>query len=97
MLGMAKSNESRRDPPLCGKLLRRARKDYKRLAARLFANIDVAPAHRFADSGAECFRNSFFRCKPRSQVARWEFHRHRILNLAVGENTVKKSITETID
>src|SRR6266567_465188 len=95
--GMAESYKGAGYTPFCGKLLRWSRKYEKRFAAWLFANIDVAPAHCFANPGAECFRNGFFRRKPRSQVACREFHRHRIFNLAVGENTVKKAITKTLD
>src|SRR6266480_61463 len=97
MFGMAESDEGGRYAAFCGKLLGWSRKYEKRFAAGLFANIDVAPAHRFADAGAECFRNGFLRRKPRSQVASWEFHRHRIFNLAVGKDTMKKSITKTVD
>ncbi len=30
-------------------------------------------------------------------MARWKFHRHGIRDLAVGENTMKKSITKPIN
>jgi len=33
----------------------------------------LAPTHRFADPGAERFRNSHFCSETRSQMARWEF------------------------
>jgi 2-polyprenyl-6-methoxyphenol hydroxylase-like FAD-dependent oxidoreductase len=74
LLGMAESNESRRDTTLCREFLRRSRKDEERLAAWSFTDVDVAPADCFADSSAECFRDSFLRCEARSQMARWEFH-----------------------
>src|SRR6266567_1141447 len=96
MFVMAESNKGRSYAAFCGKLLRWSRKYEKRFAAGLFANIDVAPAHRFADAGAECFRNGLLRRKPRSQVARWAFHRHRLFNLALGENAMKKSIPNTV-
>jgi hypothetical protein len=97
MLGVAERNERRTHTALRGKFLRRPAKDEKRFATWLFANIDVAPAHCFADSGPECFRNSFFRCEARSQMARWKFHRYGIRDLAVCENTMKKSITKPIN
>ncbi len=37
MFGMAKSDESRRDPPLCGKLLRRPGKDEERVRDNLLS------------------------------------------------------------
>src|SRR4030095_7064723 len=88
MFGMAESNESRRDTTLCCELLRRPGKDEKRFAAGFFADVDVAPAHGFADSGAECFRNSFLRCETRSQMACREFHRHRIFDFTIGKDTM---------
>src|SRR5215216_2576829 len=97
MFGMAESNESRCDPTLYCEFLSRPGEYKERFAAGLLANVDVAPAHCFADSSAECFRDSFFRCESRSQMARREFHRQRIFDFAIGENTVEKSIAETVD
>src|SRR5713101_1475851 len=97
MFGMAESNKSGGYTPFCGEFLRWPGKYKKRFAARLLSNIDVAPAHCFADAGAERFRNSFFRCETRSQMSRGKFHRYRILNLAVGENTAEKSIAKSVD
>src|SRR6266498_408075 len=97
MFGMAESNKGGGHSPLCGKFLRRSGKDQVRFAARLLSNIDVAPTHRFADAGAERFRNCFFSRETRSQMPRRKFHRHRILNLALGENTMEKTITKTVD
>lgn len=76
MLGVAEGDESRSDAAVCREFLRRSRKDEKRLAARFFLNVDVAPAHGLANSGAECFGNRFFRGKTRGEMARWKFHRH---------------------
>ena len=97
MLSVTKCDKRRSNAALCGKLLRWPRKNEKWFAAWFFANVEIAPAHGFADSGAEGFRNSFFRREARRQMARREFHRHRIFDFTVGENTVEKSISETID
>src|SRR5439155_26396103 len=97
MFGMAESNKGGGYTPFCGEFLSRSGKDQVRFAAWLFLNIDVAPAHRFADPGAERFRNSFFRREARSQMPRRKFHRHRILNLTIGEDTAEKSVAKPVD
>jgi hypothetical protein len=93
---MTECDKGRRDAALRSKLLRRSRKNEKRFAARSFSDIDVSPTHGFADPGAERFRNSFLRRKTRSQMPGRKFHRHRVLNLAVGKNTMEKSISKTV-
>jgi len=55
MLGMAESDEGGSYAALCGKLLRWPRENEKRLATWFFLNVDIAPAHRLANPGAECF------------------------------------------
>ena len=97
MLGMAKRHERSRDSPLCYEFASSSRENEKRFAAGLFLDVDVAPTHRLADTGAECLRDSFFGRKTRSKMARWKFHRHRIFNLAVGKNAVEKTIAKSID
>ncbi len=97
MLSMTECDKRGSDAALCSKLLRRSRKNQKRLTARSFSDIDVAPTHRFADASAKRFRNSFLCRETHSQMSRWKFHRHRILNFTVGKNTMEKSIAEPID
>jgi len=65
-------------------------------AAWFLADIDVAPAHCLTNAGAECLRNSFFAGETRGQMARRKFHRHRILDLALGKNAMKKAFAETV-
>src|SRR5438876_9060487 len=55
MFGMAESDESRSYAAFRSELLRGTGKDEKRLAALFFANVDVAPAHCFANAGAKRF------------------------------------------
>jgi hypothetical protein len=62
-----------------------------------FADVDVAPAHRFANAGAECFGDGFFPSETRGEMARGKFHRHRILNFAISENAMKKAFAEAVD
>src|SRR5260370_35579104 len=97
MFGMAESNERGSYAVLCGEFLCRSGKDQVRFAARLLSNIDVAPAHCFADAGAQVFRNSFFRCETRSQMPRRKFHRRRILNLTIAKDAVEQSIAKPLD
>jgi hypothetical protein len=94
---MTECDKGRRDATLCSKLLRWPRKNQIWLTARLFANIDIPPTHRFANACAERFRHSLFRRETRSQMARWKFHRHRILNFAIGKNAMQKAISEPIN
>src|SRR5437762_7863834 len=97
MFGMAKGNESRCDTTLCCEFMCWSGKDEKWLATRLFADVDIAPAHCLSNSRAERLRNSFFRRKPGSQMTRRKFHRHRILDLAIGKDTMKKPVAEAVD
>ena len=69
----------------------------KRFAARFFAHVDIAPTHRFANPGAERFRDRFFRRETRGQMSRRKFHRHRIFDFAGRKNTIQKAIAETLD
>ena len=55
MFGMAESNKGGGYAPLCGKFLRWSGKGQVRFAAWFLSNIDVAPAHRLANAGAERF------------------------------------------
>src|SRR5438874_284382 len=96
MFSVAQRNEGRSDTALRRKFLRRTRKDEKWLAAWFFSNVDVAPAHGLANASAECFGDSFFCGKTRSQMSRREFHRHRILNLTIGKDAVQKTIAKPI-
>src|SRR5437667_7205253 len=97
MFGVAKGNQRRHYAAFCGKFLRGSGKDEKWLATRLFADVDIAPAHCFADAGAERLRDSFFRRKPGSQMARRKLHRHRVFDLAISEDAVEKPVAEAVD
>src|SRR5882724_12134816 len=97
MLGMAKRDECGSDSASCREVLSRPGQNKEWFAARLFLDVDVAPTHCFADAGAECLGNSLFCRETRSQMASREFHRHRVFNLAVGENTLEKTIAKSID
>src|ERR1700674_1029239 len=59
-------------------------------------NIDVFPAHRLPDAGAECFRDSFLGREARRQMARRKFHRLRIRDFARRKNALKKALAKTI-
>ena len=97
MFGMAQGNQRRRHATFCCQFLRRSGKDEEWLAAFLFADVDVPPAHRLADAGAKCFRDRFLARKSRRQMARWKFHRHRIFNFAVGKNAAPKFFAKAIE
>ena len=43
------------------------------------------------------FETASLRGETRSQMARREFHRHRIFDFTVGKNTMEKTVPETID
>ncbi len=60
-------------------------------------DIDVAPAHRFADAGAERLRDRLFRGEARSEMARGKFHRLAISDLALREDAVEEALTETFE
>jgi len=97
MFSVAQRNKGRSDTALRREFLCRTRKDEKWLAACFFSNVDIAPAHCFADAGAECFGDGFLRGKTRGQMARGKFHRHRILDFSLSKNAIKKSIAKPID
>src|SRR5262245_48101695 len=97
MLGMAKRDERSGDAASRSEFFGRPGENKEWFTARLFLDVDVTPSHRFADSGAECFRNSLFRRETRSQVTGREFHRHRVFNLAIGKNAMKKTVAESVN
>src|SRR5207247_9458821 len=77
--------------------MRHPRKIETRFAAWLLLHVDIAPAHRLAYPGAECFRNCFFRGETRSQVARGKFHRHGIRDFAIGKYTMEEFFAKTLN
>src|SRR5213594_332933 len=97
MLGVTKCNQRGSDAPFCSKLLRWPRKNQERFAIAFFPDVDIAPTHRFAYPGAERFCHGFLAGKARSQMSFWKFHRHRIFDLAIRENAMQKTITESSD
>src|SRR5262249_5414671 len=97
VFGVAESDERRSHTSFCGKSISRPRQDQKWFATLFFTNIDVAPAHCFADPGAERFCHCLLARETRSQMALWEFHRHRIFNLTVCENATQKAISKSLD
>src|SRR2546422_11211309 len=97
MIGVAECDERMRYAPLRSKLLRGSGKDKKRFAAGFSSDVDVAPTHGFADSGAEGLRHSFLSSKSRGEMSRGKFHRHRILNFAICEDAMKKTVAKTIE
>src|SRR5579884_487023 len=96
VLGVAQSNKRSGNTTLRGKLFRWPGKNNKWFAARFFLNVDVAPAHRFADARAERLGNRLFRRKARSEMARRKFHGHRVCDLAFGKDALEKAIAETL-
>src|ERR1051325_6077252 len=60
ILGMTECDQGRSDAARCRQFLSRPGKDEKRFAAIFFADVDVAPAHRLTDPGAERFGHRFF-------------------------------------
>src|SRR5579884_3938355 len=96
VLGVAQSNKRSGNTTLRGKLFRWPGKNNKWFAARFFLNVDVAPAHRFADARAERLGNRLFRRKARSEMARRKFHGHRVCDLAFGKDALEKTIAKTL-
>src|SRR4029077_523735 len=68
-----------------------------RFAALFLADINVPPAHRFADPGAERFCHCLLARETRSQMAFREFHRHRIFNFPIREDAMQKPVSESLD
>src|SRR5438034_11589581 len=66
-------------------------------AIAFFPDVDIAPAHCLPNARAERFCHGFLAGKARSQMSFWKFHRHRIFDLAIRENAMQKTITESID
>src|SRR6184192_1050562 len=97
MFGVTKGDKGRRHRTLPRQFLRRPRENEKRFAAWFFLNVDIAPAHRLANPGAECFRNCLFRSETRSQMARWKFHRHGIRDFAIGKYTMEEFFAKTLN
>jgi hypothetical protein len=97
MIGVAERDERGSHAAFCCQFLRGAGKHKEWFSTWFFADVDVAPAHRFANAGTECFGDGFFPSETRGQMARRKFHRHRILNFAIGENAMKKAFAEAVD
>src|SRR5262249_61654766 len=96
MFRVTERDERRSDATFGGESFDWPRKNEKRLTALFFADIDVAPTHRFTYPGAECFRNRLFARETRSQMSFREFHRHGILNFTICENTMKEPVCKSI-
>src|SRR5262245_8789950 len=94
---MAEGDKRRCDAPLCRESFGRPQKNEERFATLLLAYIDVAPAHGFADPGAEGFCHRLFARETRSQMALREFHRHRILDFTVCEDAMQETLSESLD
>jgi hypothetical protein len=97
IIGVAEGDECGRYAAFPGQFLRGAGKDKKWFSTWFFADVDVTPAHRFADAGAECFGYRFLSGEARGQMSRRKFHRHGIFDFLVGENAMKKAFAETIE
>jgi len=97
MLGVTKCDQRGSLSALSSKFLRWPRKNEKRFTTLSFLDIDIAPTHCLADSGAEGLCHRFLGSKTRSQMALWKFHRHRICDLALRENAMQKTIAESIN
>src|SRR5437667_10926438 len=97
MVGVAQSNQRRCHAPFRGQFLRGSGENQERFAAFFLANVDIAPAHRFADSSAKRFGDRFLSRKSRSQMTRWKVHRHRIFDFALAKNAAEKFFAETIE
>src|SRR6266542_4246476 len=63
VFSMAERDQGRNYASLCGECFGRSRKDKIRLAALFFSNVDVAPAHCFANTSAERFRHCLLASK----------------------------------
>src|SRR5262245_50451528 len=97
MFRMAKSDQGRSYALRGSKCFGRSRKNQKRFATLFFLNVDVAPAHRFADSGTERLCHRLFSGETRSQMTRREFHRHRIFDFTIGENSMEETISKPVN
>src|SRR5450432_539962 len=94
---MAEADPDFHHAPFLRHLLCTAGQDRKRFAAFFLPNVEITPTHRFSDAGSECFRERFLGRKTRREMARRKFHRLRIGDLAFGENTLQKPVTEALD
>src|SRR5215471_20244446 len=97
MFRVTERDERRSDAAFRGETFGRPRKNEKRFAALFLADIDIAPAHRFADPGAESFCHCFFAGETRSQMSFREFHRHRIFDFTICEDAMQESLSESLD
>src|SRR4030081_2540029 len=97
LLAVAQGNERVCDAALFGEFFGAPGEDEKRFATWFLVHVDVAPPHRFADTGAECFRNGFLGGEPRGQMSRGKFHRHRVFDFATGKDAMEKFLAEAVE
>src|SRR6266852_852701 len=97
MRGVTECDQRGSHAAMLRQVLRRSVENEKWFAAWFLANVDVAPTHRLADTGAERFGYGFFRGEARSQMSRRKFQRQRVLDLALRENAREKFFAEEIE
>src|SRR5262249_38023841 len=97
MLGVTERDQGGGHPPFTAKVFSRPTQYQKRFAAGFLSDINAPPAHRFADPGAERFRDRLLRGETRRQMAGWKFHRHRILDFTNSKNAMEKSFSKSVE
>jgi hypothetical protein len=97
MLSMTECDQGRSYAALLSKIFGWSGEDKEWFAALFFPDVDIPPAHCFADTGAERFCHRFLSGEARSQMPLWEFHRHRVFDFAIRENAMQKTISESIN
>src|SRR6266496_6203364 len=97
MLGVTQTDPGGFHYALLGEGAGSAVKDQEWLAAFFLMHVDIAPAHRLANTGAECLRHCFLGREPGREMARRKFHRHAISNFALGKNPFHETFAKTIE
>lgn len=97
VISVAEADPDGGNAALGSELLRSAFEDHERLPACVSMHIDVAPAHRLPNAGAECFRDCFLGRKARGKMPRRELHRLAIRDLARREHAMEEAFAEALE
>src|SRR6185312_1380285 len=94
MVGVTESDQRVAHAARFCQIFGRSRENEKRFATWLLLNVDISPAHGFADTGAKGLRNRLFGRKSRCQMSSRKFHRHGVGDFPFGEDAAKETVAE---